>query len=61
MMFVAFCLAASSAYLLNDLLDLEADRQHPTKFARPLACGAISTKAALVAIPVCCCLPPRSA
>ena len=52
MMFVAFCLAASSAYLLNDLLDLEADRQHPTKFARPLACGAISTKAALVAIPV---------
>ena len=51
-MFVAFCLAASSAYLLNDLLDLEADRQHPTKFARPLACGAISSKAALVAIPI---------
>ena len=51
MMFVAFCLAASSAYLLNDLLDLEADRQHPTKYLRPLACGAISTKAALIAIP----------
>jgi 4-hydroxybenzoate polyprenyltransferase len=52
MMFVAFCLAASSAYLLNDLLDLEADRQHPTKSRRPLACGTISTKPALVAIPI---------
>ena len=52
MMFVAFCLAASSAYLLNDLLDLEADRQHPSKHLRPLACGEISTKAALSAIPI---------
>jgi 4-hydroxybenzoate polyprenyltransferase/phosphoserine phosphatase len=52
MMFVAFCLAASSAYLLNDLLDLEADRKHPTKAFRPLASGAITTQAALVAIPI---------
>jgi 4-hydroxybenzoate polyprenyltransferase/phosphoserine phosphatase len=51
-MFVAFSLAASSAYLLNDLLDLEADRQHPTKNRRPLACGAISTTAGLIAIPI---------
>ena len=52
MMFVAFCLAASSAYLLNDLLDLKADRQHPTKYRRSLASGAITTQAALVAIPI---------
>ncbi|MBW0008181.1 MAG: UbiA family prenyltransferase [Sphingomonas sp.] len=52
MMFAAFCVAASSAYLLNDLLDLEADRQHPTKVFRPLASGAISTQGALVAIPI---------
>jgi 4-hydroxybenzoate polyprenyltransferase len=52
MMFVAFCLAASSAYLLNDLFDLEADRQHPTKYRRPLASGAITTQAALIAIPI---------
>lgn len=35
--FVAFCLAASSAYVLNDLLDLEADRAHPRKRLRPFA------------------------
>jgi 4-hydroxybenzoate polyprenyltransferase len=29
--FAAFCCAASSAYILNDLLDLEADRRYPTK------------------------------
>ncbi len=38
----AFCLAASGAYLLNDLYDLEADRRHPTKRHRPLAAGALS-------------------
>jgi 4-hydroxybenzoate polyprenyltransferase/phosphoserine phosphatase len=40
--FVAFSLAASSAYVLNDLLDLEADRQHPTKKRRPLAAARLS-------------------
>jgi 4-hydroxybenzoate polyprenyltransferase len=40
--FAAFCLAASGAYILNDLLDLEADRQHPTKHRRPFASGALS-------------------
>lgn len=39
--FVAFCLAASMIYLLNDLLDLENDRQHPTKRNRPLASGRL--------------------
>jgi len=37
--FIAFSLCASSVYLLNDLLDLTADRQHPTKRSRPFAAG----------------------
>ncbi len=40
--FAAFCLAASGAYVLNDLFDLEADRRHPTKRRRPFASGALS-------------------
>ena len=38
---VAFCLCASSVYILNDLLDLEADRHHPQKRGRPFAAGKI--------------------
>jgi 4-hydroxybenzoate polyprenyltransferase len=38
---VAFCLCASSVYVLNDLLDLEADRAHPRKCARPFASGSL--------------------
>ncbi len=37
--FISFSLCASSVYLLNDLLDLPADRQHPTKRLRPFAAG----------------------
>jgi decaprenyl-phosphate phosphoribosyltransferase len=37
--FVAFCLAASATYLLNDAVDVEADRMHPTKRQRPIAAG----------------------
>lgn len=37
--FVAFCCVASGIYLVNDLLDLAADRAHPRKRARPLASG----------------------
>ena len=40
--FVAFCCAASSAYALNDVIDLDADRRHPTKRHRPFASGALS-------------------
>jgi len=40
--FAAFSLVASSAYILNDLLDLAADRAHPRKRARPFASGQLS-------------------
>src|SRR6266540_2665318 len=37
--FVAMCAVAASVYVLNDLIDLEADRDHPTKRGRPFAAG----------------------
>jgi 4-hydroxybenzoate polyprenyltransferase len=37
----AFCAVASAGYLLNDLLDVELDRQHPTKRHRPIASGEL--------------------
>lgn len=40
--FAAFCLIASSTYILNDLIDLSSDRVHPRKCNRPLASGAVS-------------------
>ncbi|MDD1651060.1 MAG: UbiA family prenyltransferase [Methylococcaceae bacterium] len=40
--FLAFGLCASSVYLLNDMLDLEADRLHPRKSKRPFAAGQVS-------------------
>ncbi len=40
--FAAFCLVASGIYLLNDLLDIEADRTHPEKKDRPLPSGRLS-------------------
>jgi 4-hydroxybenzoate polyprenyltransferase/phosphoserine phosphatase len=39
--FAAFCATASGIYVLNDLTDLAADRQHPRKRARPFASGAV--------------------
>ncbi|MEO1236712.1 MAG: UbiA family prenyltransferase [Planctomycetota bacterium] len=47
--FVAFCAAASSVYLINDLHDLDADRGHPTKRRRPIADGRLSIRAAAIA------------
>src|SRR6185503_8335274 len=40
--FAAFCLCASGAYIINDLVDVAVDRQHPTKRNRPLAQGSIT-------------------
>jgi decaprenyl-phosphate phosphoribosyltransferase len=44
--FVAFCLAASGTYFWNDVLDVEADRAHPTKSRRPIASGQVGLGAA---------------
>ena len=49
--FAAFSACASGAYLMNDLLDLAADRQHPTKRHRALAAGTLPISSALLAIP----------
>jgi len=46
--FVAFSLAASGTYLLNDAADVEADRAHPTKRHRPIASGAVPEHVAWV-------------
>jgi decaprenyl-phosphate phosphoribosyltransferase len=39
--FVAFCAVSSATYLLNDTLDVESDRRHPTKRNRPIAAGVV--------------------
>jgi 4-hydroxybenzoate polyprenyltransferase/phosphoserine phosphatase len=50
--FVIFSLCASSAYLLNDLLDLRADRLNPTKCRRPFASGDLDPRFGLGVIPL---------
>ena len=51
--FFAFGLIASSIYILNDYMDIEADKKHPVKCNRPLASGAVSRQAALVLFLFC--------
>ena len=46
---VAFSAAASSIYIVNDLLDLEADRLHPKKCRRPFASGAVPIRVGMAA------------
>lgn len=50
--FFVFCLLASSAYLINDLLDLENDKQHLKKKKRPFASGELPRKAGYILAPV---------
>jgi decaprenyl-phosphate phosphoribosyltransferase len=45
--FVAFSLAASGVYLVNDVQDVEADRAHPIKRNRPIAAGLVAPQLAL--------------
>jgi 4-hydroxybenzoate polyprenyltransferase/phosphoserine phosphatase len=47
--FVLYGLCASGLYILNDLLDLHSDREHPWKKERPFAAGAISIPGGLLA------------
>ena len=47
--FVGFCAISSAIYLLNDVLDVAADRAHPTKRFRPIASGQVSRGLALAA------------
>ena len=46
--FASFCLASSSVYVVNDMIDVERDRLHPEKRNRPIASGQVSKSAATV-------------
>lgn len=46
--FLAFCALASLVYIINDIKDVERDRQHPTKCRRPIASGAVPVSHAVV-------------
>jgi decaprenyl-phosphate phosphoribosyltransferase len=46
--FLLFTLVASGVYFLNDVADVESDRQHPRKRLRPVAAGVVSTRLAVV-------------
>src|SRR5271169_1111104 len=47
--FFLFCLILSSVYIFNDIVDIEADRQHPEKKKRPIPSGQLSLSAAWIA------------
>jgi 4-hydroxybenzoate polyprenyltransferase len=46
--FILLCMVSSAVYIMNDLADIENDRQHPTKKTRPLAAGELSPTLAIV-------------
>lgn len=50
--FALLCMASGTVYLLNDMVDLEADRQHPAKRHRPLASGKLPLRVAQVTAPI---------
>ena len=55
LLLLAFCALSSGTYLLNDLMDRQADRQHPIKRNRPIASGQLGAPAALAAMVVLVC------
>ena len=46
--FLLFCLVSSADYLINDVIDRESDREHPTKRKRPIAAGLLTPRAAVI-------------
>lgn len=46
--FIAFSAISSAVYIINDMIDVDADRLHPKKCKRPIASGEISTRSALI-------------
>jgi len=50
---LSFCFGASAIYLLNDVMDVESDRRHPTKQRRPIAAGEVTVPVALATSGVC--------
>ena len=46
--FLVFCLLSSAVYIINDIIDVEADRMHPTKRFRPIASGALPIRIAYI-------------
>ena len=52
--FASFCCISSSGYILNDIMDVKADRAHPKKKHRPIAAGDISIPFALAMVIVLC-------
>jgi len=48
--FVSWCFTASATYIINDLLDVTADRNHPSKRKRPFAAGDLSPQAGVVIV-----------
>ena len=47
--FILLCLMSSAVYIMNDLADIESDRQHPIKKKRPLPAGTLNPQVALIA------------
>ena len=48
--FIMLCLISGTVYIMNDLVDIESDRQHPRKKNRPLPSGQLPVRAAIVAV-----------
>lgn len=51
--FLSFSFISSAIYVINDIIDIEADKQHPTKRNRPLASGRIFKSQATIILAIC--------